>query len=247
MISKILLSIHAQEQMRERNITEKEVKAAIKGGKIISKDHDGILTVQDSLLRVVYEPKSKTTANVITVIRKSTNPNSSIDPIPKAAKNYTFLDKVPKSPKYSQNPQNPTQIKVVLAIIQHDGQYLIQFNKPHNFYALPGGKIKPDEDPLQALKREMMEELGIQVTQTRKLIKSTSAFWASINTPPPKEDYLFHVYKVIKYLGPIENVLPSTHPVQEFMPIQRIRTLLANGEGSHSLILLDHLFKGGIA
>lgn len=55
------------------------------------------------------------------------------------------------------------------------GRVLIAFRSPEQhlggLWEFPGGKIKPFESTPDALKRELEEEVGIQVKQTRPLIK----------------------------------------------------------------------------
>ena len=56
--------------------------------------------------------------------------------------------------------------QVVAAIIVRDGQILICQRTRHQLMPLkwefPGGKIEPDEHPVDALHRELEEELGIR-------------------------------------------------------------------------------------
>lgn len=64
---------------------------------------------------------------------------------------------------------------VTSGIIQQNGKYLIaQRQKGDDFelrWEFPGGKIKPDETPGQALKRELKEELDLEIT-VHDLVKS---------------------------------------------------------------------------
>ena len=53
------------------------------------------------------------------------------------------------------------------ALIIRDGEILLVRHKNRDFYALPGGKIDPDEDIQTALAREMYEELGVEVKNPR--------------------------------------------------------------------------------
>jgi 8-oxo-dGTP diphosphatase len=59
-------------------------------------------------------------------------------------------------------------VKVVCAIIEKDGKFLAARRKyPEalcGFWEFPGGKIDPGEDPEHAIKREIREELGVEVT-----------------------------------------------------------------------------------
>lgn len=61
------------------------------------------------------------------------------------------------------------RIAVVAAVLQQpDGRFLLAQRPQGKAYAgyweFPGGKVEPDETPAQALKRELHEELGIEVT-----------------------------------------------------------------------------------
>ena len=59
------------------------------------------------------------------------------------------------------------QIEVVAAIIQHDGAYFATqrgYGEFEGLWEFPGGKIEPGESPEVALKREIQEELGIDIT-----------------------------------------------------------------------------------
>lgn len=61
------------------------------------------------------------------------------------------------------------RIAVVAAVLQQsDGRFLLAQRPSGKAYAgyweFPGGKVEPDEMPAQALKRELHEELGIEVT-----------------------------------------------------------------------------------
>jgi 8-oxo-dGTP diphosphatase len=62
------------------------------------------------------------------------------------------------------------RIAVVAAVLQQpDGRFLLAQRPQGKVYAgyweFPGGKVEPAESPLQALQRELHEELGIEVTE----------------------------------------------------------------------------------
>lgn len=66
----------------------------------------------------------------------------------------------------------PPPVDVVCAVIQQqDGRILIAQRPPGKTLAglweFPGGKVDPGEEPSQALHREIMEELGCEVTLLR--------------------------------------------------------------------------------
>ena len=58
------------------------------------------------------------------------------------------------------------RIEVVAAIIHKDGAYLATqrgYGEFEGMWEFPGGKIEPGEGPEMALRREIMEELGVEI------------------------------------------------------------------------------------
>jgi 8-oxo-dGTP diphosphatase len=59
-------------------------------------------------------------------------------------------------------------VLVAAAIVVEDGRVLVSQRKPGTHLAgkweFPGGKVQPGEDPREAVRRELDEELGIEVT-----------------------------------------------------------------------------------
>ena len=58
------------------------------------------------------------------------------------------------------------QIEVVAAIIQRDGAYFATqrgYGEFEGMWEFPGGKIEPGESSEDALKREIQEELGVDI------------------------------------------------------------------------------------
>lgn len=62
-------------------------------------------------------------------------------------------------------------IEVVVALIVKDGSVLMGERRPEKIYPLhwefPGGKVEPNETPLEALKREIREELTIEIESAK--------------------------------------------------------------------------------
>jgi mutator protein MutT len=58
-------------------------------------------------------------------------------------------------------------IRVVAAVIQRQGKYLVcrrPLHKRHGgLWEFPGGKVEPDESDIEAMRRELGEELGVKV------------------------------------------------------------------------------------
>ena len=67
-----------------------------------------------------------------------------------------------------------TPLKVAVGIIQNDAQQILlsgrtQHNYLTDYWELPGGKIKSAETPTEAIKRELLEELGIKVLELQDM------------------------------------------------------------------------------
>lgn len=64
--------------------------------------------------------------------------------------------------------QTPSPLLVTAAIIEKQGNFLVTqrpANKPHALmWEFPGGKMEAGESPQQALQRELLEELEIEIS-----------------------------------------------------------------------------------
>ncbi len=70
---------------------------------------------------------------------------------------------------------NLQKLKVVAGVILHERKILIT-KRPYNVHMgrkweFPGGKVKKNESDIQALKRELDEELSIHVTVNKLLLE----------------------------------------------------------------------------
>ncbi len=96
----------------------------------------------------------------------------------------------------------PRRINVVAALIFRNGRLLVAQRKESDLFPLkwefPGGKIKAREGRLKALKRELKEELGIEVQTARQIYRHKHVY------PNPLEvDLTF--FRVEAYKGRIQN------------------------------------------
>ncbi len=57
----------------------------------------------------------------------------------------------------------------VAGVATHDGRVLLHRSENDDFWSLPGGRTQHSESAAAALRREMREELGAEVTVVRLL------------------------------------------------------------------------------
>ena len=66
-------------------------------------------------------------------------------------------------------------------------------NNLKGYWEFPGGKIKPNETPEEALFREFQEELGVEIGRSKKM--------ESISYQYDQYDVLLMPFKIIDYIG----------------------------------------------
>lgn len=116
-----------------------------------------------------------------------------------------------------------SEIRVVAAVIERDDrQVLICQRKSTDRHALkwefPGGKVEPDEDPRDALRRELQEELDITAEISEEI--SRYEFQYSGRTP-----ILLMFFRVTAFTGELRNQIfermiwesPANLPSYDFL------------------------------
>lgn len=104
------------------------------------------------------------------LICKSSDPDCGQCPVRSSCLAYQAkcADKIPKPKK-----QKIKTIRASLAVLEKDGKYFMQKRPTPGLFAglweFPGGKIKSGESPRKALKRELKEELNIEIEIIKKL------------------------------------------------------------------------------
>jgi mutator protein MutT len=74
----------------------------------------------------------------------------------------------------------PERIVVVAAVIEQDGQFLVarRLDGTHlaGYWEFPGGKVHAGETHVDALRREIFEELNVDFFNARKILATSHAY-----------------------------------------------------------------------
>lgn len=116
-------------------------------------------------------------------------------------------------------------------IIDPHGKILVEKHRRTNSINVPGGKMEPGETELECLKRELKEEVNINVTKTRFLYDFSFTF----NYTNDPTDYLCtdHLYLVEDFEGTPSNMEREKHEFVKFASIEEL--MLYDGELSKIL------------
>ncbi len=95
-------------------------------------------------------------------------------------------------------------LTVTAAVIEREDRILAGRRRPDQKHPLkwefPGGKVEPGEDPAAGLRRELAEELGIQVEDAAEIARYPYQY-------PGRPPILLIFYRVLRYAGHIENLV----------------------------------------
>lgn len=99
------------------------------------------------------------------------------------------------------------ELRVVAGVIERSGQILVGQRRAGDRFQykweFPGGKVEPDEDPKDALVRELQEELGIEAEIGEELARYEHSY-------PGRTTILLMFYRVTVFSGePQNNVFES--------------------------------------
>lgn len=106
----------------------------------------------------------------------------------------------------SKRTENSPRARCIASVLIRDDAVLLVKRLPHrkvypDLWDLPGGHIEGDESPVDALRREAQEELGIDVEQYREL--------GTVLDPVEPADII--VFAVLAWHGEPTNAAPDEH------------------------------------
>lgn len=144
------------------------------------------------------------------------------------------------------------QVAVAAAVILRDGpqgrEFLLGQRAPGTFYPgyweFPGGKVEPGEAPVDALKRELDEELGLRVERCTP--------WITLSHEYEHAHVRLHFFRVERWSGEVKDHVHSALSWQRADALTVEPMLPANGPVMKSLRLparmaITHAFAIGAA
>jgi mutator protein MutT len=119
--------------------------------------------------------------------------------------------------------ETPERTRVLAAVVQRDGRLLLARRPPGKRHAelweFPGGKFLPGETPLEAARRELSEELGVEAVSLGTLLGAM---------PDPGSPFVieFHAVEIRGEPQALEHdalawVLPEELPLYPLAPSDR--------------------------
>lgn len=105
-------------------------------------------------------------------------------------------------------------------IVDHLGRILVEKHKRTGVINLPGGKMEPGETELECLKRELKEEINLDIQKARFLYDFTFKF----KYLDDNADYLCldHLYFVSDFNGTYSNMEMNKHDYVKFVSIEEL-------------------------
>ena len=81
----------------------------------------------------------------------------------------------------------------VCCLIENNNRYLLERSSITDFLNMPGGRVKAGENTLDAIKRELLEEIGIADCEP-KLLKVAEQFFEFDNKKYHELDFIYYLY-----------------------------------------------------
>ncbi|MDQ0228969.1 NUDIX hydrolase [Metabacillus malikii] len=115
----------------------------------------------------------------------------------------------------------------VAAVIIENGHVLLHRQVHDKHWALPGGRVKVLEDSQTAIKRELVEELGIE-SNSERLLWITENFFTYAGKPFHEIGFYYHINssnEEVEFRTEIFNGFEGEHLQYKWMPIRELHTI----------------------
>ena len=110
----------------------------------------------------------------------------------------------------------------VAAVIKNNqGEILMQEHVKYGFWTIPVGKVKHNQSVVEGLKEEILEECNLKLDKITEIANKKYSYLR--NEKDVSVDV--HLFDVATYSGEMKNNEPHKHKNQEFMTLEKIKTL----------------------
>lgn len=116
-------------------------------------------------------------------------------------------------------------------IFNHNHEILIQYHNKYNFWTIPMGKVDNNMGIIETLRKELKEEVNIEVGQYEEIASRVYKYDNINSTNWRFKDggetfvVLFHLFKIHNWNGDLKNNEPKKHSVLKFMKQDEVKKL----------------------
>jgi len=110
----------------------------------------------------------------------------------------------------------------VSAVIKDsEGNILMQDHVKYGFWTIPLGKAKVGQDPIDAIKEEVLEECNLVIHDLKEVAGKEKEY----ERKGKLVQVFNHVYEILDYSGEMKNNEPHKHTEQKFIPLEEIKKM----------------------
>lgn len=127
-----------------------------------------------------------------------------------------------QSNKIKYNSEDMISHHGVAAVIKNErGEVLMQEHIKYGFWIIPVGKVKENQNVIDGLKQEILEECNLDIEKCNESIVKDYFYQRNGNSVRVTS----HLFEIVRYAGEMENLEPTKHRQQVFMPVKKITQL----------------------
>lgn len=116
-------------------------------------------------------------------------------------------------------------------IFNDNHEILIQYHNKYDFWTIPMGKVENNMSIAETLKKELKEELDIEVDEYEEIASRVYKYDNINSTNWTFDDsgetfvVLFHLFRIYNWKGSLKNNEPKKHSILRFMNQDEIKDL----------------------